>query len=91
MGLKGIGPKKAAKLLEGVIPTELWPRVQEIWEEHGYHNEQCVTSYNLLRMLKSWDEYDKIKAYIQDKTSVRKSDDVQKQSDKADSVRELSK
>ena len=91
MGLKGIGPKKAAKLLEDVSTADLWNKVQDLWKEHGYHHEQCLTSYNLLRMLKSWDEYEKVKTYIQDKTVVSKSDDVQKQSNKADSVRELSK
>jgi 5'-3' exonuclease len=82
MGLKGIGPKKAAKLLEGVSSAELWSKVQDLWKEHGYHQEQCLTSYNLLRMLTTWEEYEKIKTYIQNKTSVRKSNDIQKQSNK---------
>jgi len=82
MGLKGIGPKKGAKLLEGVSSAELWSKVQDLWKEHGYHQEQCLTSYNLLRMLTTWEEYEKIKTYIQNKTSVRKSNDIQKQSNK---------
>tara|TARA_X000001382_G_scaffold11847_1_gene7946 strand:+ start:1207 stop:2001 length:795 start_codon:yes stop_codon:yes gene_type:complete len=83
MGLKGIGPKKAAKLLDGLSSADLWPKVQDLWKEHGYHHEQCLVSYNLLRMLTTWEEYEKVKTYIQNKTSVRKSNDIQKQSNKA--------
>ncbi len=90
MGLKGIGPKKGAKLLEGISSAALWDKVQDLWKEHGYHHEQCLMSYNLLRMLTSWKEYEDIRSYIQNKTSVRKSNDVQKQSDKADKVSKLS-
>jgi|8_EtaG_2_1085327.scaffolds.fasta_scaffold00221_19 5'-3' exonuclease len=91
MGLKGIGPKKGAKLLEGVSSASQWDKVQDLWKEHGYDHAQCLMSYNLLRMLTSWKEYEDIKSYIQNKTSVRKPNDVQKQSDKADKVSELSK
>ena len=61
MGLKGIGPKKAAKLLDGVSSASQWDKVQDLWKEHGYDHAQCLMSYNLLRMLKSWKEYEDIK------------------------------
>lgn len=83
-GLKGIGPKKAEKILAGVPLSRQWNKIKQTWKEHGQTIKQLDLSYKLLRMLTTWKEYEDIKAYIQDQTIVSKPDDVQKQSDKAD-------
>lgn len=81
-GLKGIGPKKAAKILAGVPLSRQWNKIKATWKEHNQPIKQLELSHKLLRMLTSWKEYEDIKAYIQDKTIISESNDVQKQSDK---------
>tara|TARA_R110002167_G_scaffold117335_4_gene293273 strand:- start:27 stop:818 length:792 start_codon:yes stop_codon:yes gene_type:complete len=82
-GIKGIGPKKAAKILAGVSTDNLWNKVVATWKEHNQSIKQLDLSYKLLRMLTTWEEYEDIKTYIQDQTIISKSDDIQEQSDKA--------
>ena len=41
-------------------------------------------------MLTTWEEYEDIKAYIQDQTSVSKSNDIQEQSNKTNQVHTVS-
>ena len=81
-GLKGIGPKKAAKILAGVPLSRQWNKIKATWKEHGQTIKQLELSHKLLRMLTSWEEYEDIKAYIQSKATVSKSNDVQEQVDK---------
>ena len=81
-GLKGIGPKKAQKILAGVPLSRQWNKIKATWKEHGQTIKQLELSHKLLRMLTSWEEYEDIKAYIQDKTVVSKSNDIQEQVDK---------
>ena len=90
-GLKGIGPKKAEKILAGVPLSRQWNKIKATWKEHGQTIKQLELSHKLLRMLTTWIEYEDIKTYIQDQTSVSKSDDVQEQSNKADQVHTVSK
>jgi DNA polymerase-1 len=90
-GLKGIGPKKAEKILAGVPLNRQWNKIKATWKEHRQTIEQLELSHKLLRMLTTWIEYEDIKAYIQDQTSVSKSDDIQEQSNKADQVHTISK
>ena len=90
-GLKGIGPKKAEKILAGVPLSRQWNKIKATWKEHGQTIKQLELSHKLLRMLTTWIEYEDIKAYIQDQTSVSKSNDVQEQSNKADQVHTVSK
>ena len=54
-GIKGIGPKKAAKILEGVPMERRWDSVVSSWKSHAAGNPEL--SLQLLRMLKNWDEY----------------------------------
>ena len=68
-----------------------WNKIKATWKEHGQTIKQLELSHKLLRMLTTWIEYEDIKAYIQDQTSVSKSDDVQEQSNKADQVHTVSK
>ena len=81
-GLKGIGPKKAAKILAGVPLSRQWNKIKATWKEHGQTIKQLELSHKLLRMLTSWEEYEDIKAYIQSKATVSESNDVQEQVDK---------
>ena len=81
-GLKGIGPKKAAKILAGVPLSRQWNKIKATWKEHGQTIKQLELSHKLLRMLTSWEEYEDIKAYIQSKATVSESNDIQKQVDK---------
>ena len=89
-GLKGIGPKKAAKILEGIPLDKQWKKIKDTWKEHNQTEEQLKLSHRLLKMLVSWEEYEDIKAHIQSETSVSKSNDIQEQSNKADQVRTVS-
>ena len=68
-----------------------WNKIKATWKEHGQTIKQLELSHKLLRMLTTWIEYEDIKAYIQDQTSVSKSNDVQEQSNKADQVHTVSK
>jgi DNA polymerase-1 len=91
-GLKGIGPKKAAKILEGVIgAADRWERVIKEWEDKDMPRYELEKSYKLLTMLTSWEDYERIKAYIHGKATVRKPNDVQKQDDKTESISGISK
>jgi 5'-3' exonuclease len=55
-GLKGIGPKKAEKILEGVPMERRWDKVKAAYREHKADN--LASDYILLKMLQSWSEYD---------------------------------
>ena len=55
-GLKGIGPKKAEKILEGVPMERRWDKVKSAYREHKASNLE--SDYILLKMLQSWSEYD---------------------------------
>ena len=55
-GLKGIGPKKAEKILEGVPMERRWDKVKAAYREHKASNLE--SDYTLLKMLQSWPEYD---------------------------------
>jgi len=90
-GIKGIGPKKAEKILAGVPLSRQWNKINAAWKEHGQTIKQLDLSYKLLKMLTTWEEHEDIKAYIQDQTSVSKSNDIQEQSNKADQVHTVSK
>lgn len=71
-GIKGIGPAKAKKILTGIPENRRWDRVRAAWRGHGAGDPEM--SRSLLRMLTTWDEYEDIKAQLQDKTSVSEPD-----------------
>ena len=81
-GLKGIGPKKAAKILTGVPLSRQWNKIKATWTEHNRSQQELALSHRLLSMLKSWREYEDIKTHIQNQTPISKPDDIQKQSNK---------
>ena len=71
-GIKGIGPKKASKILAGVPMLRRWARVRAAWRGHGAGDPK--TSRRLLEMLTSWREYDELRAEIESKTAECKQD-----------------
>ena len=67
-GIKGIGPKKAEKILNCTINRDRrWNRVKAAWRSHKAGDPNI--SYRLLKMLTSWEEYEKLKREIENQTS----------------------
>ena len=82
-GLKGVGPKTAAKLLSGITFGRRWSRVRAIWRAKKGGSPEL--SKRLLTMLTSWKEYEDIREQIESKTSVsepnvrgKREEDIQK-------------
>ena len=71
-GIKGVGPKTAEKLLKGIPMERRWNRVRAAWRGHKAGNPNL--SYDLLRMLTSWKEYEDIKDRIAGQTTVSQQD-----------------
>lgn len=66
-GIKGIGPKKAEKILEGVPMERRWNRVKAAWRAHKAGDVEL--SYRLLKMLTSWEEFEAIQKELKEKTN----------------------
>ena len=66
-GIKGIGPKKAEKILEGINTNIMWRHVKKAWQEHNAGDPKI--SLRLLSMIKTWEEYESIKSSIKNKTT----------------------
>ena len=66
-GIRGIGPKKAEKILEGINTKDMWKQVQLTWQEHNAGSPDV--SLRLLSMIKTWEEYESIKSSIQNETT----------------------
>ena len=70
------------KILAGVPLSRQLNKIKATWKEHERSEKELKLSHRLLAMLKSWSEYEDIKAHIQSKATIRKSNDVQEQVDK---------
>ncbi len=57
-GIKGIGPKKAEKILAGVPMGQRWEKIVAAWKEHNAGDPWL--SRKLLTMLTTWDELKEI-------------------------------
>ena len=58
-GIKGIGPKKAEKLLADVPRADMLAKVREVWQEHhpdDWH-DRLEVCWNLLYMRRDWDGF----------------------------------
>lgn len=55
-GIPGVGPKKAAKILDGYV-TGRWPRVLQAYLDSGLHEEDAIVTARLARILRPG-EYD---------------------------------
>ena len=67
-GIRGVGAKKAEKILEGVPMERRWRRVAAAWRAHGAGCPKL--SYRLLRMLTSQEEFEDVKASLPSQTPV---------------------
>ena len=65
-GIKGIGPKKAEKILRDIPMDRRWKRVCAAWRGHRHGSPDL--SYDLLRMLTSWEDFDAIQKKAASKT-----------------------
>ena len=63
-GIKGIGPKKAEKILNGIPGKRRWNRIRAAWKHHNAGDPKL--SYDLLRMITSWEELDDMQKRIRD-------------------------
>lgn len=70
-GIKGIGPKKAEKLLKGVPMHRRWNRVRAAWRANAAGDPEI--SKRLLTMLTSWEELDDIKKQIEEYKSKKQA------------------
>lgn len=66
-GLKGIGPKKADKIISWTKMDRRWGRVRAAWRSHGSGNP--APTWRLLKMIETWDEYEDIIAHVAAGTS----------------------
>lgn len=55
-GLKGYGPAKAKKAINGVLLENLEDCVRRLYKSLGYSEEYCQQMYDCVYMLQSWDE-----------------------------------
>ena len=71
-GIKGIGPKKADKILAGTHMSRRFDRVCAAWR--GHKAGSPFISWRLLRMLRTWEEFEDVRSKIADKTTISKQD-----------------
>lgn len=71
-GIKGIGPKKAEKILLNVPMERRWSRVKAAWRGHKAGDPEL--SRRLLQMLTSWSEYEEIRNTLSSETAVSERD-----------------
>ena len=76
-GIKGIGPKKAANILGSTRMDRRWNRVRAAWRAHAAGDPEL--SWRLLTMIKTWEEFEDVKAQIAGETPVSEQDVPQKQ------------
>ena len=76
-GIKGIGPKKASVILQGIKQERRWKRVKASWRFHKAGDP--TVSRRLLEMLTTWEEYDTIRTELESKTSECKRNDGEEQ------------
>ena len=57
-GIKGVGPKKAEKILAGVPMERRWNRVKAAWRKHNAGNP--MDAWRLLKMIETWGEHEEI-------------------------------
>jgi len=67
-GIKGIGPKKAEKILSPCVRDNHWRRVRAAWRYHKAGDP--YVSWRLLKMLTTFEELDDIQKEIKSKASL---------------------
>ena len=71
-GIKGIGPKKAEKILAGIPMERRWSRVKAAWRGHKAGNPDL--SLRLLTMLTSFEELEVARNQFKRQTPISKPD-----------------
>ena len=71
-GIKGVGPKKAEKILAGVPKVRRWETVKASWKEHGMTNPGL--SRDLLTMLTSYEELEIVTSKHKRETPISQQD-----------------
>ena len=71
-GIKGIGPKKAEKILNGIPSSRQWSRVRAAWR--GHNAGDPTISRRLLELLTSWEEYETIRSKAESESVQREQD-----------------
>ena len=64
-GIRGIGPKKAQGILQGVPMDRRWDRVRAAYRKHSGGDPNL--SHRLLSMIKSWDEFEEVRKECEQK------------------------
>ena len=64
-GIKGIGPKKAERILANVPMDRRWNRIRAAWRKHNAGDPNL--SHDLLRMLTTWKEFEDVKESIRNR------------------------
>ncbi len=75
-GIKGIGPKKAERILHGVPVPRRWDRVRAAWR--GHKAGDPFLSRALLTMLTSFEEEDIVRDLFKSETAKRESNVLQR-------------
>ena len=70
-GIKGIGPKKAERILSGVPMQRRWNRVRSAWRANKAGDPSVAK--RLLTMITSWEELDDIKKQIEKHESEKQA------------------
>ena len=83
-GLKGIGPAKAKKILDGVPMERRWGRVKAAWRAHKTNNPSL--SRALLQMLTSFEETEVVRDLFKSKTTLRQPDVLEGKESKDESI-----
>ena len=83
-GIRGIGPKKAEKLLTGIPKSYRWAKVKQTWKEHGAGNPSL--SRALLTMLTQFEEEDVIRNLFERKALLREPDVHEESPSKDESI-----
>lgn len=55
-GLKGWGPKKAEKFVEGIRSEDLEGRIRSLYKMEGFDDKYCDQMYHMVYMLQNWEE-----------------------------------
>ena len=76
-GIRGIGPKKADKLLSGVPKERRWNRVRAAWRAHKAGNPEL--SLRLLQMLTSFEELEVARNQFKRQTPISKPDVLERE------------
>ena len=76
-GIRGIGPKKADKLLSGIPKERRWNRVRAAWRAHKAGNPEL--SLRLLQMLTSFEELEVARNQFKRQTPISKPDVLERE------------